>query len=120
MFPFRSQAYKQCKEREPPLYEALVFMLGRMGNTKEALDLMINQLKDVKKAIGFVQVISKTCSASFWRADFPFVHQAQDDNSLWDHLIDWSLKDADVISELLENIGGSVVDPAMLISRVRL
>ena len=53
----------------------MVFLLGRMGNTKEALDLIVNQLRDMQHAISFVQEHQKS----------------DDDDELWDHLIHWSL-----------------------------
>lgn len=37
------------------LYPEMVYILGRMGNTKDALDLIIQKIGDVKQAIEFVQ-----------------------------------------------------------------
>jgi hypothetical protein len=34
----------------------MVFILGKMGNTKEALKMIVNELEDVKQAMVFVQV----------------------------------------------------------------
>jgi hypothetical protein len=96
------EAYRQCKEREPPLYQAMVFILGKMGNTKEALRMIVNELEDVKQAMEFVQ------------------EHCQDDKELWDDLIQLSLRDstAKFVSALLENVGRHEVDPAKLIEKV--
>ena len=40
-------AYKLCKEKR--LIPCMVFILGRMGNTNEALTLIVNELQDVKQ-----------------------------------------------------------------------
>ena len=44
---------------------------GRMGNTKQALDLIVNELRDVSQAIDFCK--------------------EQNDEELWEDLIDYSL-----------------------------
>ncbi|RHY07799.1 hypothetical protein DYB36_002545 [Aphanomyces astaci] len=51
------QAYQFCSERSPPLWDAMIFILGRMGQQKKALDFILTQLQNVKQAIQFVQVL---------------------------------------------------------------
>ena len=41
------QAYNVCKERD--LVTEMVFLLGRMGNNKKALTLIIERLGDVSR-----------------------------------------------------------------------
>ena len=41
------QAYKVCKERD--FVPEMVFLLGRMGNNKQALNLIIERLGDVNR-----------------------------------------------------------------------
>jgi hypothetical protein len=41
------QAYNVCKERD--LVTEMVFLLGRMGNNKKALTLIIERLNDVNR-----------------------------------------------------------------------
>lgn len=36
-------------------YPEMVYLLGRIGDTKEALELIINELKDMQQAISFCQ-----------------------------------------------------------------
>jgi len=45
--------YIKCKDKK--LHEETVFILGRMGNMKEALSILINELKNIREAIDFVQ-----------------------------------------------------------------
>jgi hypothetical protein len=40
------KAYKTCEERQ--LYPEMVFILGRMGNSKQGLQLLIEKIGDVK------------------------------------------------------------------------
>jgi hypothetical protein len=79
------------------MYAEMVFILERMGWVKEALTLLIKQLKDVKKAVAFVS--------------------KQNDDELWESLIEQSMNESEFISELLEHIGGHV-DPLRIIKRI--
>jgi len=88
-------AAKICRERE--FYPELVYLLGQMGHRQQALELLINKLYDVKKAIAFVR--------------------SQGDDQLWDDLIDCSMTHPKYVSELLEHIGGEV-NPARIIEKI--
>ena len=46
-------AYTICQERD--LVPEMVFLLGRMGNNKKALTLIIERLGDVQRAIEFAK-----------------------------------------------------------------
>ena len=74
-----------------------MFLLGRMGNNKEALSLIMDQLNDISKAIEFAK--------------------EENDEELWEDLITASLGRADFIKELLFNIG-THVDPIKLIKKI--
>lgn len=84
-----------CEQR--CLYPEMVFILGRMGNHKQALHLLIDQIGDVKQAIDYVQSVN--------------------DEELWDDLITKSMQKPAFVSALLEHIGGHV-DPIKLIKRI--
>eukprot|EP01027_Heterolobosea_sp_BB2_P017634 GEZU01024978.1.p2 GENE.GEZU01024978.1~~GEZU01024978.1.p2 ORF type:complete len:219 (-),score=75.14 GEZU01024978.1:164-820(-) len=75
----------------------MVFVLGRMGNTKDALTLLIEELGDVEQAITFVK--------------------DQNDEELWEDLINYSLSNASFVSDLLDHIGEHI-DPLKLIKQI--
>ncbi|EFA76279.1 structural maintenance of chromosome protein [Heterostelium album PN500] len=86
------KAFQVCKEKN--LYEEMVYILGRMGSAKEALNLILDKLGRIKDAVEFVE--------------------QQKDNDLWDYFINKSITNPRYVSELLENIGSNV-DPIKLI-----
>lgn len=90
------KAFEICKERK--FIEEMVFLLGRMGNNKKALSLIMDQLNDIQKAIDFAK--------------------EENDEELWEDLINESLDKPEFIKELLVNIG-THVDPIKLIKRIR-
>lgn len=90
------QALKECEERR--LHPERIFLLDRMGNTKQALRLITSELKDVNKAIEFCK--------------------EHDDQELWEDLITYSTEIPSFISGLLNNIG-THVDPIILIKRIQ-
>eukprot|EP01113_Clastostelium_recurvatum_P018176 TRINITY_DN2143_c0_g1_i1.p1 TRINITY_DN2143_c0_g1~~TRINITY_DN2143_c0_g1_i1.p1 ORF type:complete len:931 (-),score=291.81 TRINITY_DN2143_c0_g1_i1:56-2848(-) len=84
-----------CEKRQ--LYPEMVFLLGRMGNSKQALKLIMEKLGDVREAIEFVE--------------------QQKDDELWEDLISQAMKRPQFVSSLLEYIGAHV-DPIKLIKRI--
>ncbi|KYR00389.1 RING zinc finger-containing protein [Tieghemostelium lacteum] len=86
------KALEICKKKN--LYEEMVFLLGRIGNSKEALNLILDKLGNIKDAVEFVE--------------------QQQDADLWEYFISKSMNNSSYISELLENIGSNV-DPIKLI-----
>ncbi|KAG4096453.1 vacuolar protein sorting-associated protein 41 [Neocallimastix lanati (nom. inval.)] len=88
-------AYKICEARD--LVPEMVYLLGQMGNNKEALNLIISRLGDVQRAIEFAQ--------------------QQNDPDLWEDLINYSMDKPKFIVGLLENVG-SYIDPIKLIRRI--
>ncbi|XP_035706233.1 vacuolar protein sorting-associated protein 41 homolog isoform X2 [Folsomia candida] len=89
------EALDICKQRK--LYAEMIFLLGRMGNTKEALRLIIYVLDDIYQAIDFCK--------------------EHDDTELWEDLINFSLDKPSYITILLCNIG-TYVDPRILIQKI--
>ncbi|GAA6021958.1 hypothetical protein JCM11491_000307 [Sporobolomyces phaffii] len=90
------RAYKICDSRD--LVPEMVFLLGRMGDNKRALNLIIERLGDVQRAIDFAK--------------------EQNDNDLWDDLLRYSENKPRFIRGLLENVGAEI-DPLRLIRRIK-
>lgn len=89
------KALALCQAKE--LVPEVVFLLKRMGNTKEALQQIMAKLGDVHQAIAFCK--------------------EQDDRELWQDLIVHSLDKPAFITTLLHKIG-THVDPILLIHRI--
>ncbi|KAM0751555.1 vacuolar protein sorting-associated protein 41 [Meredithblackwellia eburnea MCA 4105] len=90
------KAYKVCDGRD--LVPEMVFLLGRMGDNKRALMLIIERLGDVQRAIEFAK--------------------EQNDNDLWEDLLKYSETKPRFIRGLLENVGAEI-DPIRLIRRIK-
>ncbi|RDX46971.1 vacuolar assembling protein VPS41 [Lentinus brumalis] len=90
------EAYNVCNERD--LVLEMVFLLGRMGNNKKALYLIIDRLGDVNRAIDFAK--------------------EQHDDDLWEDLLRYSETRPPFIRGLLENVGAEI-DPIRLIRRIK-
>ncbi|VVC29341.1 Armadillo-type fold,Protein kinase, ATP binding site,WD40-repeat-containing domain,Protein kinase [Cinara cedri] len=90
-----TKALDVCKRLE--YYPEMVYLLGRMGNTKDALNLVMSQLGDIEQAIEFCK--------------------DQNDIELWHDLIGLSLDQPQFLKVLLQKIG-TYVDPRILIRRI--
>ncbi|XP_072009383.1 vacuolar protein sorting-associated protein 41 homolog isoform X1 [Engystomops pustulosus] len=90
------KALEICHQRN--FVEETVFLLSRMGNSRRALQMIMEELKDVDKAIEFAK--------------------EQDDAELWEDLILYSIDKPPFITGLLNNIG-THVDPILLIHRIK-
>lgn len=64
----------------------MVYLLGRMGNTREALFIIIHNLKNIQMAIEFCK--------------------ENDDADLWNDLINQSLDQPQIMTKLLDGIAG--------------
>ena len=84
-----------CEQRE--YFPELVYLLSQTGETKRALDLIINRLGDVSMAISFAK--------------------DQDDPDLWNDLLDYSMDKPRFIRGLLEEVG-TAIDPITLVRRI--
>ncbi|XP_060554893.1 vacuolar protein sorting-associated protein 41 homolog isoform X2 [Ruditapes philippinarum] len=89
-------ALKEVKVRE--FKPELVFLLGRTGDMKTALKIIVDELHDVDQAIEFCK--------------------EHNDTELWEDLIQYSLDKPNFITGLLNNIG-THVDPIILIRRIQ-
>eukprot|EP00794_Sanderia_malayensis_P011371 gene11371-12556_t len=90
------KAFKVCEEQD--FISEMVFLLGRMGNNKKALSMIIDREKDIGKAIEFAK--------------------EQNDDELWQDLITLSLDKPKFVTELLLNIG-TCIDPILLIKDIK-
>ncbi|SCV72404.1 BQ2448_3941 [Microbotryum intermedium] len=90
------RAYDICDKKD--LVPEMVFLLGRMGDNKGALNLIIERLGDVQRAIEFAK--------------------EQNDHDLWEDLLKYSETKPRFIRGLLENVGPEI-DPIRLIRRIR-
>ncbi|KZS87523.1 vacuolar protein sorting-associated protein 41 [Sistotremastrum niveocremeum HHB9708] len=92
------KAYSVCKEHD--FVPEMVFLLGRMGNNRAALTLIIERLGDVNRAIDFAK--------------------EQNDTDLWEDLLTYSESRPPFIKGLLEHSGVSAsIDPIRLIRRIK-
>jgi hypothetical protein len=89
------KAYEICVKRD--LLKEQVFILGRMGNSKQALAVIINNLGDIEEAIEFVSM--------------------QHDDDLWEELIKQCLHKPEMVGVLLEHTVGNL-DPLYIVNMV--
>ncbi|KAG9442877.1 hypothetical protein H6P81_018731 [Aristolochia fimbriata] len=89
------KALEICVKRE--LLREQVFILGRMGNTKKALAVIINKLEDIEEAVEFVTM--------------------QHDDELWEELIKQCLRKPEMVGMLLEHTVGNL-DPLYIVNMV--
>ncbi|KZC05745.1 Vacuolar protein sorting-associated protein 41 like protein [Dufourea novaeangliae] len=90
------QAFDICSQRQ--FYSEMVYLLGRIGNTSEALALMTGKLNDMESAIAFCQ--------------------ERNDEELWNDLIKYSLDKPQAITFLLQKIG-TYVDPSLMVLKIK-
>jgi hypothetical protein len=74
-----------------------IFILARMGSTRQALHLITRELADIHRAVDFCK--------------------EYDDVDLWNDLIEYSIDKPYFVNVLLHNIG-THVDPTILIQRI--
>ncbi|KAG0140920.1 hypothetical protein CROQUDRAFT_52527 [Cronartium quercuum f. sp. fusiforme G11] len=90
-----AKAYQICDGLD--FVPEMVYLLGRMGDNKKALFLIIDRIGDVQRAIEFAK--------------------EQNDNDLWEDLLRYSESRPAFIRGLLNNVG-SEIDPVRLIRRI--
>ncbi|CAM9127471.1 unnamed protein product, partial [Ectocarpus fasciculatus] len=94
-------ALRECEQQRPPLYDEIVYLLAKIGNTAEALGILLQELGDAGKAIEFVE--------------------EHDDGShvLWDQIIGFSVNHRGFLLHLLDAIGNiSSINPLQLVSKI--
>lgn len=89
------QAYQVCLSRD--YVPEMVFLLGRVGDTKRALDLILTRLGDVRRALTFVQ--------------------EHNDPDLWEDLFKYAETRPAFITAIL-TYGGDGLDAARFITRL--
>ncbi|CAM9188326.1 unnamed protein product, partial [Laminaria digitata] len=90
-------ALRECGKRRPPLYDEMAYVLGRMGDTRRALTILLEEVGSVPRAIEFVEA---------------------HDKDLWYRLIEHSLKNEAFLSDLLDHAGVYDVDLARLVAEI--
>lgn len=90
------KALEVCKKKG--LTQAIVFILGRMGNTHEALRIIIDKMDDINAAIDFCK--------------------EHGDSDLWAELMDISVSNPQLLSTLLREVSTYAADPIGLIARI--
>ena len=90
-----SSASAVCKQRA--YIPEWVYLLSKEGRTAQALRLIIDNLNDVSQAIAFAK--------------------EQDEQSLWDDLLDYSMNKPRFIRGLLEEVG-TAINPIKLVRRI--
>ncbi|CEH19382.1 Vacuolar assembly/sorting protein VPS41 [Ceraceosorus bombacis] len=90
------KSYDVCSRHD--YVPEMVFLLGRVGDNKKALELIISRLGDVERAIEFAK--------------------EQNDDELWEDVLEYSETRPDFIRGLLENVGAEI-DPIRLIRRIK-
>jgi vacuolar protein sorting-associated protein 41 len=88
-------AVRVCEKKH--YVNELVYLLAKTGQMKKALFLIIDELKDVVRAISFAK--------------------QQNDPDLWDDLLDYSMSRPKFIQGLLAEVG-TAVDPIKLVKRI--
>ncbi|XP_059645373.1 vacuolar protein sorting-associated protein 41 homolog [Cornus florida] len=89
------KAYEICVRKN--LVREQVFVLGRMGNSKQALSVIINKLGNIEEAIEFVGM--------------------QHDDELWEELINECIHKPEMVGVLLEHTVGNL-DPLYIVNIV--
>ncbi|KAK8934221.1 hypothetical protein KSP39_PZI014871 [Platanthera zijinensis] len=89
------KAYDICVRKG--LLKEQVFILGRMGNAKKALSVIIDKLEDIEEAVEFVSM--------------------QQDDELWQELIKQCLRKPEMVGMLLEHTVGNL-DPLYIVTMV--
>lgn len=89
------KAYDMCVRKG--LLKEQVFILGRMGNAKKALSVIIDKLEDIEEAVEFVSM--------------------QQDDELWQELIKQCLRKPEMVGMLLEHTVGNL-DPLYIVTMV--
>ncbi|CAD6996770.1 unnamed protein product [Ceratitis capitata] len=91
------EALDVCKREL--FYPEMVYLLGQMGNTIEALNIIIEKIKDIEMAIEFCK--------------------EHNDSDLWNILIDESVKEPEIVLKLLDGIV-DYVDPVAVVEKIKL
>ena len=92
------EAFELC--RNNLFYPEMVYLLDRMGNSTEALTIIMNKLKNVQMAVEFCR--------------------EHNDLELWEYLVNESVDKPEIITRLLDGVAGFMVNPEMLIDKIQI
>ncbi|RDD42694.1 Vacuolar protein sorting-associated protein 41-like protein [Trichoplax sp. H2] len=114
------KAYTICKERK--FFQELVFLLDRMGNSKEALTIIVSELHDIDY-VSYLN-IRRCCSScnlthTAIGIDLKAIEfsKEKDEEELWQQLVEYSMDKPHFITSLLHNVG-SHINPVMIIEKI--
>lgn len=91
------EALNICTEKL--FYREMVYLHGRIGNTTEALTIIIRKLQDIQMAIDFCK--------------------EHNDMDLWNELINQSLDRPEIMTKLLDGIAG-YINPEVLVNKIKM
>lgn len=92
-----TDAYELCKGKR--MVEETVYLLDKMGNSHQAMMVIVREMGDVQKAIQYCKQIN--------------------DNDLWNDLVKLSLENDEMITKLLDGIAG-YIDPRILVREIQM
>lgn len=92
------EAYELCRREN--LYDEQVYLLEKMGNTVEALHIIVKQMNNMQKAINFCK--------------------DHNDLDLWNDLIKQSLENPATITQLLDGNVAGYINPEVLVNDIPL
>lgn len=90
-------ALQECEKCSPPLYPEIVYLLAKMGNKKEALQLLLHEITDASQALKFIDTY---------------------DQQLWNDLVTFSVENLSFLTKLLDFIGNCDFNPAHVVSQI--
>jgi hypothetical protein len=86
---FLQGAYEVCSQRNPPLWNEMVYILGETQQSQEALRVLLTEVGDVRRAIQFVEKEKDSALVK----------------DLWDDVIKFSLGNKAFLTGMLEFAG---------------
>lgn len=123
------EAYEECRRHSRSLAPERVFLLQRMGNSKEALRVLVEEQGSAPAAIRFVEEVRLSaewaCRGHAVGADTLLpplcalcAAQAEHEE-LWTHLVDHAMSHPYFLGELLESLGDTSLNAREVVEKVR-
>ncbi|KAJ1418625.1 hypothetical protein B484DRAFT_481595 [Ochromonadaceae sp. CCMP2298] len=141
-------ALQECERRAPVLHREMIYVLAQMGQQRQALQLLLEQVRDVGEAVAFVEsqldhyidsskrfghkiaggVLEAAQKEQEQEQGSSGAHQRRTsldlysthyvDCQLWDDLVDFCLAHPDCLSQLLDHLGLCKLNPVTLLQRL--
>lgn len=100
-------ALTACEQlASPPLYNEIVYILGRMGQPKRALDILLEHVGSVRRAVDFVEAQGQGEASELWDT---LIAHALDHHAFLSGLLEY----ADIASRLVTKIPHAVEIPGL-------